>query len=65
MNPITDQNPRGAGRKKTGEKRQFSVTGLSPELAAWIDQQPNKSALILAALRASHMAALQVAYDKE
>ena len=56
-NPITNKNPRGAGRKKTGEKRQFSVTGLSPELAAWIDSHSCKSDLI--------KSLLQAAYDKD
>ena len=56
-NPITPANPRGAGRIKTGEKRQFSVTGLSPELVAWIDAHPCKSDLI--------RSLLQGAYDKE
>ena len=52
--PGKKRNPRNAGRKKTGEKRQFSVTGLSPELAALIDSQPNKSAWLRALLQAAH-----------
>ena len=50
-NPITKQNPRGAGRPPTGEKRQFKVTGLSPEVAEWIDRQTNKSAWLRAILQ--------------
>ena len=53
-NPITKQNPRGAGRKKTGEARQFKITGLSPELAALIDQQPNKGAWFRSILQAEY-----------
>ena len=52
--PGKKRNPRGAGRKKTGEKRQFSVTGLSPELAAWIDAHPCKSDLIRSLLQAAY-----------
>ena len=40
------RNPRNAGRKKTGEKRQFSVSGLSDELTGWIDHQTCKSSYL-------------------
>ena len=51
MNPKTKKNPLGAGRSPTGENRQFKVTGLSPEMAEWIDRQTNKSAWLRAILQ--------------
>lgn len=44
--PRERKNPRNAGRKKTGEKRQFSVSGLSDELTGWIDHQTCKSSYL-------------------
>ena len=56
-NPITPQNPRGAGRKSTGKSRQITLCGLSDELEEWLDSQPNKSLFV--------RSILQDAYDRK
>lgn len=45
-NPITRQNPLGAGRISAGAVKQVTITGLSPELVNLLDQQPSKSAYL-------------------
>ena len=45
-NPITNQNPRGAGRSSSGAVKQVTITGLSPELVNMLDHQTSKSAYL-------------------
>lgn len=51
-----DQSMRNPTKPKT-EKRVISASGLSPDLAGWIDRQPNKSTWL--------RLILQDAYDRE